>query len=130
VDHIAPSLMRCRAVASESALRLVVIGEVDLSNADDLDAFLSAGLRAAAGRPVSVDLIGVEFCAAAGVRVLARAARRARARGIELRFAPRSCAVDLALGVCGRLADIGTGVGAPVGDRSDRRTRPGRPGTG
>jgi anti-anti-sigma factor len=112
LGHAAPSLLHCRIVETETAVHLVVAGEVDLSNAGDLDAALADGVRRAGGRPVLVDLIGLGFCAAVGVRVLVAAARRARSGGADLRFHPRSCAVDLALDICGQLAEI---AGAPGG---------------
>ena len=68
-------------------------GEIDISNADWLDAVL----REAAARGHAtfvVDMTGTQFCASAGLSVLVRAHKRALADGGELRLViPASAAV-------------------------------------
>jgi anti-sigma B factor antagonist len=61
---------------------VTVAGEVDLATVPQLRERLAA--PAASGRPLIVDLDGVTFIDAAGLGVLASAARRAAARGASL----------------------------------------------
>jgi anti-anti-sigma factor len=61
---------------------VTVAGEVDIATVPQLRERLAA--PAASGRPLIVDLDGVTFIDAAGLRVLASAARRAAARGASL----------------------------------------------
>jgi anti-anti-sigma factor len=104
VDRSTPELFRCRALSSGSSQHLVVTGEIDLSGAPALTRLLDARIAAAApGDRIRVDLSGVWFCAAAGVRALVGAARQARSRGVVLSYQPHSPAVALALDICGHL---------------------------
>jgi anti-anti-sigma factor len=113
VENTAPSLLNVRTVETDSSVRVVVAGEIDLSNADDLGRTLSAVLASASGRPVLVDVARVGFCAAVGVRVLVGAVHRAVAAGAALHLQPRSAAVDIALEICGRLAEVEASTRGP-----------------
>jgi anti-anti-sigma factor len=104
VDRPTPELFRCRALSSGSSQHLVVTGEIDLSGAPALTRLLDTRIAAAApGDRIRVDLSGVWFCAAAGVRALVGAARQAHSRGVVLSYHPHSPAVALALDICGHL---------------------------
>jgi anti-sigma B factor antagonist len=76
-------------------------GEIDISNADWLDAVL----REAAARghaTFMVDMTGTTFCASSGVGVLVRAHKRAVAEGGELRLViPASAAVLRVFAIAG-----------------------------
>jgi anti-sigma B factor antagonist len=76
-------------------------GEIDISNADWLDAVL----REAAARGHAtfvVDMTGTTFCASSGVGVLVRAHKRAVAEGGELRLViPASAAVLRVFAIAG-----------------------------
>jgi anti-sigma B factor antagonist len=61
---------------------VTVAGEIDIATAPQLHDRLAA--LAASGRRLVVDLTQVSFLAAAGLNVLAAAARKARARGGDL----------------------------------------------
>jgi anti-anti-sigma factor len=83
---------------------LVVAGEIDLASVPVLTRFLDTRVAAAApGSRLRIDLAGVDFCAAVGVRALVAAAQHARSRGVLVRFDPHSPAVALALDICGHL---------------------------
>ncbi|MGI5132146.1 STAS domain-containing protein [Pseudonocardia sp. CA-107938] len=71
-----------RAAPGEAVL--VVEGEVDLVTVPALTELLDQAL--ANSRRVILDLGGVTFCGAVGVRALVRAAATARAAGAELRL--------------------------------------------
>jgi len=80
---------------------VAVPGEIDISNADWLDAVL----REAAARGHAtfvVDMTGTTFCASSGVGVLVRAHKRAVAEGGELRLViPASAAVLRVFAIAG-----------------------------
>jgi anti-anti-sigma factor len=115
VDRTNPELFSCRALSCGSSQRLVVTGEIDLASAGELTRFLADRIGAAApGDRIRVDLAGVLFCAAVGVRALVGAARLAHSRGIVLSYEPHSPAVALALDICGHLELTG-----PVGPPAD-----------
>jgi len=79
-EVVAPCVDRCR---------LAILGEVDLASAGRLRAFLDEHLgHVPPGGELSLDMSGVEFFAAEGMRVLCDAARRARARGAVVRLHP------------------------------------------
>lgn len=64
---------------------LVIVGEADLANADQLHADLASAL---ARKPPSlvVDLAGLDFCDLSGLDALQDAARQAQAAGVQLTF--------------------------------------------
>jgi anti-anti-sigma factor len=104
VDRRDGPTLSCHAVVGSTTHRLVVAGEIDLVTVGDLTRFLEDGIAAAApGDRMRIDLSGVRLCSAAGVRALVSTARRARERGVELRYRPHSPAVALALDICGHL---------------------------
>jgi anti-anti-sigma factor len=110
------NLLHHRVVVDGPVVRIVVGGEVDLSNADELQRVLGDQVVAAdAGERVEVDLSAVEFCAAVGARVLVEATRRARTRGVQLRLEPRSAAINLVLDICGWQDEVEPGDPGPVG---------------
>ena len=79
-EVVAPCTDRCR---------LALFGEVDLASAGRMRAFLDEHLRhVPAGGELSLDMSGVEFFAAEGMRVLSDVAGRARLRGVVLRLHP------------------------------------------
>jgi anti-anti-sigma factor len=126
VDRTAPDGLTVRALSVDGSPRLVVAGEIDLSNADALSAFLREHIGATApGARLRVDLSGVPFCAAVGVRTLVAAAREAHGRGVVLSYEPHSPAVALALDICGHLELTGPG---PRLGRVVPLRRPGHPG--
>ena len=79
-EVVAPSAGRCR---------LALLGEVDLASAGRLRAFLDDHIgHVPPGGELSLDMSGVEFFAAEGMRVLYAAAGRVRERGAVLRLHP------------------------------------------
>lgn len=67
-----------------SRVVVVVVGEIDAYTAPALDVCLQSQSRQQGVRELVVDLADVTFLAAAGIRVLARTARRCRIRGARL----------------------------------------------
>ena len=95
--------MRVTIRRDGAATRLNVSGEVDIANAQTLD----AQLRAAEVLPADalhVDLSGVEFMDAAGLRVVLHATERASA-GRELHLIAVSPFVERLLNLLGRPID-------------------------
>jgi anti-anti-sigma factor len=79
-EVVAPCTDRCR---------LALFGEVDLASAGRLRAFLDDHVgHVPPGGELVLDMSGVEFFAAEGMRVLFEAATRARGRGAALRLHP------------------------------------------
>jgi anti-anti-sigma factor len=121
VDRPTTDQLSCRALRGGRSQRIVVTGEIDLAGADDLARFLDVRIAAAApGDRIRVDLAGVLFCAAVGVRTLVGAARQARDLGVTLTYQPHSPAVALALDICGHLALTGA---APASEGAVARLR-------
>jgi anti-sigma B factor antagonist len=69
----------------DGCLVLAVRGEVDLSTGGRLAETAGEVLREAGGRPVVLDLLGVEFLSSSGLGVLVSLNDQARASGIPLR---------------------------------------------
>jgi anti-anti-sigma factor len=65
---------------------VTVTGELDIATAEQAYAYLSEVIDTGSA-PVTVDLAGLAFCDAAGLGVLARAARHARVAGRPVRLA-------------------------------------------
>jgi anti-anti-sigma factor len=96
-DAFATAMTSSRDPAAPDTLR--VIGEVDLATAPSLSAGIAAHLERARGlghREVDLDLSGVTFFSAAGLRTLLQAARAAAEQGMTLRLRT-SQAVELVL---------------------------------
>ncbi|MDD9205623.1 STAS domain-containing protein [Georgenia sp. 10Sc9-8] len=66
-----------------SAVRLTVVGELDLATVPDLAAPLCAAIRTGR-RDVTVDMREVNFCDPAGLRLLTETAPELRAQGSHL----------------------------------------------
>lgn len=66
----------------ERDVSVVVVGEIDLSNADDVQVRIDEASRGA--RAVTVDLRAVDYMDSRGVRLLHDLSRRLAADGIEL----------------------------------------------
>jgi len=79
---------------------LVLRGEVDLANYDEVSRLLHEQLDVADG-DLRVDLSEVTFFAAAGVRALLEAADVARRRGVTLRIDPLSRSAAMVLHATG-----------------------------
>jgi anti-anti-sigma factor len=97
----------------ERTIVATVRGEVDASNADELDEVLDAAAREA--RRLVVDLTSVDYLDSHGVRVLQHLADRHHAGGIELTLVARreSLAGDL-------LAITNLAAGVPVEEPSEQ----------
>jgi anti-anti-sigma factor len=80
-------------------LRLLVRGDVDLVNHDQLREALNIAVEATGRRPIEVDLSGVTFLDAAGVGLLMGAYKAALRRRLTLR-------VDGASGIVLRVLEI------------------------
>jgi anti-sigma B factor antagonist len=108
--------LRCAAVTrgpGEWLLR--VSGEVDLSTAPRLAAFLTEELGGAEpGGRVRLDLARVGFFSAAGLRVLVGATELARRRDVALVLGPLSSSAALILALCGVDHAVGSASG-PAG---------------
>jgi len=106
-----PGELRCEIVArapDECLLR--VSGEVDLATVSGLLDFLDRELaQAAAGSRMVVDLSGIVFFSAAGVRALLTAAHHARRRAGGLGPHPLSAQAAAVLELCGIELAVGTG---------------------
>jgi anti-sigma B factor antagonist len=90
------------ATGGSSKVRVVeAAGSVDLLTAAELAAHLSTALAEETTLIVVVDLRRVDFLAAAGLRVLMAADRRARAQDTTLRVLVGTHAVSRALSVTG-----------------------------
>lgn len=76
-------LATVRAERGDLDAKVVVAGEIDLSNADDVQFQIEEAVRGA--RAVTVDLRAVEYMDSRGVRLLHDLSRRLAADGIELR---------------------------------------------
>jgi anti-sigma B factor antagonist len=88
----------CSATDTAEGLRVVVEGEIDLVTAPAVRRYLFDVLDAQPpGGRILLDLAGVAFFAAAGVRALEDAHTRAGARHVELALAATSPAVALVL---------------------------------
>jgi anti-anti-sigma factor len=75
-----------RTVPTQHPRGFRLIGELDVSNFEELSAFLAAHVDADA--PLALDLSGVTFMDSSGLKVIYRLARLARERGagpVELR---------------------------------------------
>jgi anti-anti-sigma factor len=106
-----PGELRCEVVArapDECLLR--VSGEVDLATVSGLLDFLDRELaQAAAGSRMVVDLSGIVFFSAAGVRALLTAAEHAGRREVVLVPHPVSAQAAAVLELCGIELAVGTG---------------------
>jgi anti-anti-sigma factor len=78
-----------------------VKGEVDLSNASRLEEAIDSACEDEAGRPILVDLSGLEFIDSTGLSVLVSATRRSRDNGNRLRVRGASGQVRRILEVAG-----------------------------
>jgi stage II sporulation protein AA (anti-sigma F factor antagonist) len=79
---------------------VTVAGELDISTADQLQAYAEEALRSAPRRLV-LDLSGVSFFSAAGITVLSALVDSAAADGTELLLGEVSSAVTRVLGTLG-----------------------------
>lgn len=93
----------CRLVsAAWGGGLLEITGEIDVVTAPALRAGLAAALGTRSpGSTVVLDLVGVRYLAAAGLRVLLEERRAAGMRGVEVLLGPISPAVDVVLGAAG-----------------------------
>lgn len=73
-------------VADERQVTLLISGELDLQEADELRIWLSAGLETEPELPFVVDLAGVRFLDSIAVSQLIHAQRLARGAGREFRI--------------------------------------------
>lgn len=87
-----PAHMTCSVVELDpDALLVAVRGEVDLASAPAMREFAEAQLDAVrVGGALVLDLAGVEFLSAAGLRELVAIAVTARDRGVRVRLGPAS----------------------------------------
>ena len=79
------SLVRIEPVHWDGQGRVAVIGEVDLSNARDVEAVL--GYMAVSGKALTLDVVGLSYLDSQGVSMLFRLAQRAGRSGGSLTLA-------------------------------------------
>ena len=77
------SMLRASVTAGESGPLILVCGEVDLTNADELSELVT-GQLADGTLHLTVDVGGLDFADTAGIRVFLLAARTLRQRGGDL----------------------------------------------
>ena len=73
--------LQVESMAQGRRLRVVVSGEVDVSNAEDLRAQIDAGLSDETVREVEVDMAEVSYIDSTGIRVLVGSAHKAQDSG-------------------------------------------------
>lgn len=98
----------CRLVSvAFGGCLLEIAGEIDVVTAPVLRAGLASALDTRPpGSTVVLDLVGVRFLAAAGVRVLLQERQAAAVRGVEVLLGPISPAVDVVLGAAGARSEF------------------------
>jgi anti-sigma B factor antagonist len=77
-----PSFEIRESLDPDGAARIVLIGELDIAVADDVEERLSHGRED--GRAVRVDLSQLEFIDSSGVRALVLGLKHARTAGLDL----------------------------------------------
>ena len=94
-----------QSVGEPSAAKVLVTGEVDVSNADELRGALDAALAGAADE-LTVDLAEVPYIDSTGIGVLVGAAHRAADAGKKLIVANPQKNVARVLGLLGVAGDL------------------------
>jgi anti-sigma B factor antagonist len=93
-----------------------VTGELDIATAEKAYSYISEALDGGQA-PVSVDLSGLTFCDASGLRALARLARHARQAGRQLRLTavrPSLLKLMRITGLDGIFPELGSPLGSPL----------------
>lgn len=93
------------SISADGANKLLVAGEVDVSNADELRARVDSALEGADGS-LTVDLAEVPYIDSTGIGVLVGAAHRASEAGKKLVVARPQKNVDRVLGLLGVADDL------------------------
>lgn len=109
-------------------LTLVVTGDLDIDGAPLLHSAWETGLTSLPSQ-VLLDLRGVEFCNAAGLRVLAHATATSRTRGIELIILATK-RLDWLLQLVGLGQGLPPRPGGTGPHRKQHQADPRRPGSG
>jgi anti-sigma B factor antagonist len=114
-----PAHISCSVdTSAPGTLRLVVHGEIDMASSPAMRRILDAGLDdVPAGGTVVVDMSGVGFLSAAGLRDLVAVSRAARERGVTVRLGPVSDVVERVLAATRVRREIERGprdAGVPV----------------
>lgn len=95
------------AVCGDSSKKVLVTGEVDVSNADQLRGAVDEALAACeAGAEVEIDLAEVPYIDSTGIGVLVGAAHRAAEAGKKLAVANPQKNVARVLGLLGVAGDL------------------------
>lgn len=95
------------AISGDSGKRVLVEGEVDVSNADELRSAVDEAIAACdAGAEVEIDLSEVPYIDSTGIGVLVGAAHRAAEAGKKLAVANPQKNVARVLGLLGVAADL------------------------
>lgn len=99
-DIIEHATALLRVAASSSSPWLLMVGEVDVSNARDVTRVLE-GVQARVPGDVHIDVAGIEFMDVAGMRAIALAARDLHSRGAMLVLHSVSSHIDRLFGLIG-----------------------------
>jgi anti-sigma B factor antagonist len=97
--------------AGEGSIVLSVVGEIDLSTADELQAALDGALKDAGTTEVCVDLSDVGFLDSAGLRVLVSSLRAAEERKLGFRVTGAQPRVRKVIEITGLTATLGLDAG-------------------
>ncbi|WP_158853451.1 STAS domain-containing protein [Saccharothrix deserti] len=107
MDYVAtrhPGLStRCRCEVRQDGVhaRIVITGEIDQANADELTGVMADTLRAHRPRRLHLNLDGVTFLGAAGVRALVEGRIAADREGCAVEIERASAIVEKVLAICG-----------------------------